>query len=360
MSHQQTITDTIKRYRKHLFIAVVTTLIVENIALMFGLAQLHHQWNAVLIYLLVSISLLPLMIIVTWERCAASNIHTHLARRLKLKPQQTIEFEQSMGLLQSDSQNVSIFTRQLLDRALLPWLVPITQACLIKGKLIVLITVQLISVVLLIMVCHLQNSETQSAAMTFPKDTINSEIHEASNDTQIQPSVKDALAFDLLAMRNQLDSITDEMSDAQLQQVTQQLNTLWQGITTAWQTLAQNQQVSDTQPQIASHMPMTGTQSLSSNVMRKAMADSLTKDINTLAKLGARFDGPGMISRGKSNQADNIAATDAQGRYDEYIDRKYDVTTKSVDRQMNQVPPAYRKAVAAFMAGTADSSNKGP
>jgi hypothetical protein len=101
--------------------------------------------------------------------------------------------------------------------------------------------------------------------------------------------------------------------------------------------------------QSASHLPLSGLRSLQSKVSRQALTDALDQDIQTLARMGVRFDGPGMTSHGKAIPLEMPAANPAEGRYHEYIASDEQANAGEMSRRLEQVPPRYRQTVARYL-----------
>ena len=293
------------------------------------------------------------LLIVGWLIAAQTHTVGHLAWRLGLKSDRHNDFAQAMGLLSEANTVQPQLTRTLQDRALEPWIKPITRVCHVRHRVLLILFLQFICI---IGIWSIVFNRPRLIPLPMPVAEQTANLID-STDTQQNTSVMDQLAHALLQMRDQLDAITDQMSSEQMQQIMSQLNASWQGINAHMTTIPQEGQL--TQLQIATWMPLGKSQTIQSENFRKTLRDALTKDITPLAMRGARFDGTGMISHGQSNVPDSSSANMAEGRYDEQIQTDGMSIHKPIQRRLVDVPPMYRKAVAAFLNGTPAMEAKG-
>lgn len=292
------------------------------------------------------------LILVLWELFATNKPVKHLARRLRLDSEQTSTFTQDMGLLNHDPSDESTLTMQLRDRALASWVEPVRRVCCVGWWAAGLLVIQAVLVGALWLVHRPQSQPPEFVDHTSQRGQADNPLA----DTQRPSSTMNQLAHDLLQMRDALKQSDATRTDTQSQQLMDQLNALWQQIQSQ---LASASMTAD-QLQSSTSMPISKSQSLQSERWRKRLEEALTDDITTLARQGARFDGPGMISRGTADQLPNPQATPAQGRYHEAMKPGDLTANSSTDRRLLNVPLQYREAVARYFAGKIVTDNKGP
>ncbi len=296
----------------------------------------------------------PFLVLAFWYVGTLKNWVRSFGCRMQLSESKFETFVENMGLLSACDKNASALTNTLQNRVIVPWIPQVRRICWVRKLIILmLVCIQLICLTVIGFTFFSQSHLKQTVIVVPQNSTVI-----ASTDTQQTSSTMDQLAHDLLQMRDQLDAITEQVSDDQLQQVISLVNETWQGINVRLDSMPANDQSQFGQLESARSLPITKGQSIKSASARKTLRDALTKDINTLASQGARFDGPGMISQGQSNVPDTSAAKGAQGRYDELVDRGNSSTALPVNRRMEQVPPSLRKAITRYLAGQTDAQKK--
>ncbi len=292
------------------------------------------------------LAILPTCLLLMIFRIEMKNPIGFYARRLKLTEEQTQELRLAMGLLNWESENANAFEDTLRDRVLTRWQESLTRACKVGWVPKVLL---LLHGVLLLSMIVFHLSKQRDTPPDLPIVIASENAVESSTDVQQGPTRIDAIASALLRMQQQLEMISESTSDEQFQELQEQLNQLWQGIHAMDSDAAAEIPV-QSQLQTASHMPLSGSRSLQSQALRESLSESLAQDIQTLARMGARFGGPGKMSRGQSHQIQTPAANPAEGRYHEYTGKLTPGLSDTVIRRIEQVPPRYRQAVARYLA----------
>ncbi|MFG0249372.1 MAG: hypothetical protein ACF8OB_10835 [Phycisphaeraceae bacterium JB051] len=331
----------------------MSRLLIVSLLLMIITAGFTFSFSLKTSMALFVLAILPACLLVKLMRDEMAQPVVLIARRLTLTEEQTQDLRLAMGLIHSQTENANAFEDTLRDRVLARWQEPLSKAYKVGWIPKVLLFFQ--SVLLLgMMGYHVFKPAEISPAL--PNVIASENAVESSADVQQGPTTTDAIAAALLRMQQQLELITQATSDEQLQKLEDQLNQLWQGVEALdSDTVAADMQAKP-QLQTASHMPLSGARSLQSQALRESLSESLAQDIQTLARLGARFDGPGMISGGASQQIPTTAANPAEGRYHEYADNPASGLSDTVTRRIEQVPPRYRQAVAKYLAGLQNNS----
>lgn len=358
MRHSEKIKKLIERYRMHLIKAGLVAVLIELCGVMFGPFRLIGlDYDGSWIITVLSLSLIPFFILVYWEMHATSGMIQHLVKRMRLDQNGISEFEQAMGLLNQTHSQTTELTLQLQDRALTRWVDSLTRICHAAPKLISLLLIQTALMVLLVVLCQMQLPIINTESFHLPLEDV--QAISPSSDIQNQTPPFDQVAHDLLALRNLLMQADDMMTDVQWDDLLQQINALWQSIKTQWQAMASQSDAQMLSLQSDANLPVTTKVSLQSSSWRQTAMASITSDIKALARRGANFDGPGVLSTGQSTTQADDAATTARGLYHEY-QLQQDATSNDAQRRLQTVPPAYRQAVGAYLMGSQDPNVKGP
>ncbi|MAX27719.1 MAG: hypothetical protein CMJ19_24760 [Phycisphaeraceae bacterium] len=339
-----------QQYHKH--VQRMSWILFSSLLLMINTVGFTFSFSLMISMAWFVLAILPTCLLVKLMRDEMTKPVVVIARRLKLTVKQTQDLRLVMGLLHSPIDDANAFEDALRDRVLTRWQEPLSKAYKVSW---IVITVLVFQSALLASMVVFHVSMLDETSPTLPTVIATENADETSTDVQQGVTPTDQIATELLRMQQRLKMISQTTTDEQLQAIEEQLNQLWQRISVIASDAAATDMPVQSQLQTASHMPLSGVRSLQSQSLRQTLSESLGEDIQTLARLGARFDGPGIISRGKAEQIPTDAANPAKGRYHEYTDKLPSSSSDTVTRRIEQVPPRYRQAVARYLA---DLDNK--
>ncbi|MBL4701563.1 hypothetical protein JYU15_01145 [bacterium AH-315-I18] len=336
--------NTMNRYRSSLFRGGCIWAVLLLIAL-WGSWPIggRSAWFVVSVSLYYAIRLFYL------SQLSEPKLVARLARKMKLKSDEISEFKQVMGLLvtRNDSED-SLLTRELRDRAISPWQPRIAKVCHRKVEMLVMISMQ----VMLLVIVLIKVGKNDPDLILPAQDDLPAWVM-VENETPLEVSSIDDLASMVLKLQQTVENLPAKITDDQsLLQMTK-INKLWAQIQQLIQAIAGSQASASAESvlvlQSATGLPLTDYSLLQRAQWRSSVEQILSQAIQNMARLGARFDGPGIQTWGNSmiskTQADVKAS---QGVYHEQLltSKTNDTTSK---RNLQQVPPLYRKAVSDFL-----------
>lgn len=285
----------------------------------------------------------------------------HFSFWLKLNKDEKNALAQVVSLInRKENRQDTVLTQELIDRILEPWYKRINKKIRFYGELFFVLVLQII---ILFTGYNAKPSQSQDSFSLGSDDEI--KWVEVNDDVNLEQSAIDELASGLLKIKQTLEKLPDELSENQATECMAEMNSQWQKIethlqATMAQTATQNPaQSSAVQLQSSHFLPLKNAMTLQNSDGRQMMIHTLKNEIQSLARMGARFDGPGIQSKGGKIER-HIVGQLATGRYHEQLTGKVavDQSAPQTLRRFEQVPPAYRQTVYEFLRESNSESVK--
>ena len=276
----------------------------------------------------------------------------HLSSWHRFSKEDQKKIKEAFPLIKKQNiEDDSPLTRELINRVIEPWQKRVKQFLRFHGELFFVLSYQLI-VLLSSPVNQLEDS-SRNHFSPWEDDTIT--WVEVKDDVNLSPSSMDELAGNLLNIKQALEKMPVAPSDQQAIEKMADINKYWEQVQQAIQTMSQNSQMQDISQssaitlQSSYFLPLQNAANLQNKTWRQSMTHVLNQEIQSLARKGARFEGPGIQSKG-GNQSPHTVGQLATGRYHESVEGSLaEKQSATMPRRFEQVPPAYRQAVYEFL-----------